>query len=79
MMWTPMWGSGMWGLGLVWMVLFWGVLVAGIVWLVRSAVDRTATAGSPDPARRVLDERFARGEISVDEYEQRRLTLDARR
>ena len=68
-------GSGMWGWGLLWMVLFWGLVIAGIAWLVRVAIDRPERGREADTARRVLDERLARGELSVEEYERRRETL----
>ncbi len=54
------------------MVLFWGLAIAGVVLLVKSTRhdrDRRPTAFD------VLDERFARGELSIDEYEQRRAVL----
>lgn len=72
---TMMWGIG-WGMpwfGWMLMVLVWVLVVTGVVWLVR------ALAGSRDTgvggARRILDERFAAGEISADEYEARRAAL----
>lgn len=72
-----MWGSGM-GWGLLWMLMFWGAFIAGIVWLVTAATGpRDRTDGSAT-GRRVLDERFARGELSIDEYEQRRRVLEER-
>ena len=77
---------GWWGLGLG-MLLFWGVVIAGIVLLVRWAVGgrgpqgtrgrrlhRTHHAARSD-AHRILDERFARGEIDEEEYRQRRQVL----
>ena len=67
-----MWGPGMGGLGWLVIVTWWVLVVAGIVWLVRSVVGRP---DSRDNARRLLDERFAAGELSVEEYQQRRRTL----
>jgi putative membrane protein len=67
---------------LVWLVfglLLIALLVAGIVWLVRSiAADdssRSASPGSgwgstPGSAREELDRRYARGEITREEYRQ---------
>lgn len=56
------WAVGMWG----GMVLFWGLIALAIYAVVRLA---THPAGAGDGhARRVLDERLARGEIDVDEY-----------
>ncbi|MBI4258953.1 MAG: SHOCT domain-containing protein [Actinobacteria bacterium] len=70
------WGHGLWG----WlaMLLFWGGLVLLIVYAIRSpSVDRSRREDQPSTGRRVLDERLARGEISVDEYRERREVLEA--
>ena len=54
------------------------VLIAGLVLLHRARPAPTdADAESrPGTARAVLDERLARGEIDVTEYERRRAVLD---
>ncbi|MHB1131555.1 MAG: SHOCT domain-containing protein [Chloroflexota bacterium] len=81
MMGWPLGGSGfgMWG-GLV-MLAFWALLIGGMtllgVWLLR----QWSPAGqSPEPrggrALEILKERYARGEITRDEYEQMRRDLD---
>lgn len=67
-----MWGYGMSGFAWFVMLAWWVLVVAGIVWLVR-ALARPADGG--DAARRVLDERFAAGDLSVDEYQERRSAL----
>jgi putative membrane protein len=67
---------GVWGWLVMWLltVIFWGgLLTVGFV-LVRSAVTRH----SPDDARRLLDERLARGEIDADDYARRRDLLERR-
>jgi len=64
--WMSWWG---WALMLAW----WALVIAGIVWLVQAV----ARGGQTDAARRVLDERFARGELSAEEYNERRQTLRA--
>lgn len=78
-----MWGSGWWVGGLVWMVLFWGLLAAGIVWLVRAAMDGLGRGdGRGDDrgsARVLLDERLASGELSVAEYRERRDAVEVGR
>lgn len=68
-------GMGPWAW--VVMVAFWIAVIALVVWAVRSA----ATTGRPDPdqALRILDERFARGEIDQQEYEERRRILQDNR
>jgi len=67
-----MWGYGMGGFGWLVMVAWWVLVVAWIVLLIRSAARQPEGRGS---ARRLLDERFAAGELSVEEYQQRRRTL----
>lgn len=67
-----MWNYGMGGFGWLVMVAWWVLVVVGIVWLVRSVGAPPDGRGS---ARRLLDERFAAGELSVEEYQQRRRTL----
>jgi putative membrane protein len=81
--------GGWWALGLG-MLLFWGVVIAVIVLLVRwaggsrhrehvppAAGPQAAppVAPPPDQAQRILDERFARGEIDAEEYRLRRDVL----
>lgn len=68
------WGGGWWvvmGLG---MVLFWALVIVAIVWLVRGGLGPRDHVQREDPLE-ILDRRLAAGEISVDEYEQRRATL----
>ena len=70
------WGG--WIAGALMMVVFWGGLVALVVFLVRGSGARPSQGGErrsgPD-AREILAERFARGEISEEEFEQRRRVL----
>jgi len=62
------------------MVLFWGVLIGGGILLYRW-LHRDDRAGESQPrlatftARRLLAERYARGEIDDEEYRQRLSTL----
>lgn len=70
--------DGYWfGFGGLVMLLFWVFLIAGIVWLVltlgRSQVRTGEGTGS---ARRILEERLARGEIDVEEFRSRRAALE---
>jgi putative membrane protein len=54
---------------IVWMVVFWGGLIALIVWGIKKLTER----GNSTPKRRPLDiakERYAKGEISREEFEQ---------
>ena len=68
-----MWGmSGMMGFAaLAWLLILVGI-VAGIWWIVRN-VGTTRR----DDALDILQQRYARGEISREEYESRRRDLAA--
>ena len=67
------WGGG--GLGMIFMILFWILIIAGVVALIRwmtRGTGRTANAVGwhPGPnALAILENRYARGEISRDEFE----------
>jgi uncharacterized membrane protein len=54
------------------MLLFWILLIVGAVWLARVLLDNRprAVAGGSLTPRQILDQRFARGEISRAEYDQ---------
>lgn len=68
-------GTGGWVVMALVMILFWGAIIALIVWAVRSG---TQTRSGGDP-RTILDRRLAAGEITIEEYEQRRSILDGTR
>ncbi len=73
------WEGGWWMfLGPVWMILFLAVVVALVVLAVRWLGDAGAGRGG-GPARQsafdILRERFARGEIDKDEFEERKRVL----
>jgi len=57
-----------WQAGLMWvgMIAFWGLLIWGIYALIRGTTRSSMNHGSE--ARRILDERLARGEIDTAEY-----------
>jgi putative membrane protein len=73
-------GPGFFGMGLF-MLLLWAVLIVGVVallrWLLGSA--RRSTAAPHEQALRILAERYARGEIDRNEFEQRRQDLESLR
>lgn len=72
------WGAGMGALGGLMMILFWVFIIAGIVWLVLAA-SRGSRWTPQNDARRILDERFAHGEIDAEEYRTRLTALGGRR
>ncbi len=58
-----------WQAGLMWigMIAFWGLLIWGIYALISTA--RRTDRDQRGDARRILDERLARGEITAEEYQ----------
>lgn len=67
------WGD--WSVHWGWMWLFWALLIGFVVWAaVRLATTRQGRGG--DPARTILDQRYARGEIDDEEYRRRRRELE---
>jgi len=67
--WMHGWGMGFGG---GFMILFWVVLIVGAVLLFRWVSDQSKTGKS---ALEILQERYARGEIQREEYEQKRRDL----
>jgi putative membrane protein len=67
-------GWGMWIIGPVMLLL----IVWLLVWLVRDTAISTGVSHRGSGARAILDERFARGEIDRDEYQERLSTLERR-
>ncbi|WP_203872106.1 SHOCT domain-containing protein [Planomonospora parontospora] len=75
-------GAMMWPMG--GMMLLWLALTALVVWLVVRSTPSRAGSGlatppadtdAAGPARRILAERYARGELDTDEYTQRLAAL----
>ncbi|MCF7890101.1 SHOCT domain-containing protein [Candidatus Bipolaricaulota bacterium] len=69
-----MWGAG----GGIIMILFWALIGLVLVFLVKELTDggekknATRLAESRGDALKILDERFARGEIEQEEYRRRK-------
>ncbi len=69
-----MWGYG--GMGMIFMALFWFGIVALVVWGIRSTGDARARQDSSNRAIEILEQRYARGDIDTDEFQQRRTELE---
>lgn len=68
-MWYMHEGLGWWAVfGSVWMVLFWGGLAALVVWGI-SRFTRNGSSTQKQYPLEIARERYARGEISRDEFE----------
>ena len=71
------WGWGVWGggmllFGLVWIVLLIGLPVVLVYWVTTQGQSRE---NGSDRALELLRERYARGELSEEEFETRRARL----
>ena len=64
--------GGPWPIGLLFLVLF-AALIGTVIWL--AVRGRPKQRGTDDRAKEILAERFAKGELSVDEYRERRNEL----
>lgn len=77
-----MWGWGYGGYGAPWgwlgsfmMILFWAAVAVGVVFLVRYLVRLGRPPQQEDSALEILRRRFAKGEISKEEFEEKRKDL----
>ncbi len=71
------WGSGHMTFGIVPMALFWLGLIVAVVLLIRWATKTSSNTSTPKekPAIDILKERFARGEIDKQEFEEMKRIL----
>lgn len=72
------WGGG-WGFGGIGMVLWWILIILGIALLAKWLLSGSSKRGDHGTAGRALDilkERYARGEIDKQEYDQRKRDLE---
>jgi putative membrane protein len=75
-----MWGyygdSGWWWGGMVHMLLMWGVFILIIAALAKWVFGKPANAPHGKTALEILKERYARGEINREEFEQKRRDIE---
>lgn len=75
-------GWAWWQAGLMWLavIVFWALLIWAVYALVTGVIRRSREQErgeqQPGGARRILDERLARGEIDPEEYRRLREILD---
>ncbi len=70
------WGWGGMIFGPIMMIVFIALIVGAVVLVIRwTGLGGSAVAGGANKARHILDERFARGEIDKDDYEERKRVL----
>jgi putative membrane protein len=72
--WNGHMGGGWWIVMMMGMVVFWGAVIVGIVWLARGSSLGSRTERRESPLE-ILERRFAEGDISADEYHERRQVM----
>lgn len=72
----PMWGVwGAWGIGMMLMVLiFWAVVIVAIVLGIRWLASQ-GREPRPDTALEILRQRYARGDVTKEEFEAKKRDL----
>ena len=69
--------GGGWGMGFggPFAILFWILVIVSVVVLVKWLVDQSSASKDKSPPLEILRERYARGEINREEYEQKKKDL----
>ena len=74
------WGMGFGGFGFLWMAIFWIVILVAAIWLLGNLFPRSNTdqapRNEPESPVDIVKRRYARGEISHEEYEATRHDLE---
>jgi putative membrane protein len=77
-----MWNNGynpmFWGgFGSIFMIIFWVIIAAGIVYFIKWSFDQSGGSSAPrgNNALEILKERYAKGEINKQEFEEKKKDL----
>ncbi len=64
------WGDYGWGMGFGWifMIIFWALVILGIVYVFQAVTRGVGKSGTEEPLE-ILRKRYAKGEISREEFE----------
>ena len=81
--WAGHMNGGWWIVMMIGMFLFWALVIVAVVWLIRGGADAFASrsrdrGGSRLDALEILERRLAEGDITVEEYRERRSALSER-
>ena len=76
MWWAPTHGFGWWMIfGGIWILLFWGVIIGLVIWAVRALTGRKAPPSAGGSPLEIAQRRYARGEISKEDFNEIKATL----
>jgi len=74
-----MMGWGWWGMGWIFMIIFWGLIIVGLIFLIRWLAglsrSRAPYDKTHDSAIEILKQRYAKGEINKNEFEEKKRDL----
>ncbi len=74
-----MMGWGWWGMGWIFMIIFWGLIIVGLIFLIRWLAGLSRSHPSYDKTQNsaldILKQRYARGEINKEEFDQKKRDL----
>ena len=68
-------GGGFLGLGWIFSILIWVLIIVGIVILAKWFMKEVGSTKKEDSAVEILKERYAKGEITKEEFEQKKKEL----
>ncbi len=65
------WGNYGWGMGFGWlfMIVFWALVILGVLFFFKMISDRSRPAEKGETALDILKKRYAKGEITKEEFE----------
>ncbi len=64
-------GYGGFGFGWIFMVLFWALVIMGVIYLLKQLFSSSHESVAIESAQDVLKKRYAEGEITKEEYNDR--------
>lgn len=72
------WGDYGWGMGFGWllMLIFWALVIIGIIYLIKFIAASSKKEEKGETALEILKKRYAKGEISKEEFEEKKKGIE---